>query len=119
LVHSELTTQVGEAEQAGPRDGSGFSTGRISRLWQLRRMIVFQPLGLAAARRVSTLLLLGLVGGLAGCQNVKPWQRGTLSDVTMRADRDPLGLSFREHMWFSREAAAGGRGIGGGGCGCN
>jgi hypothetical protein len=42
-----------------------------------------------------------------------------LSDATMRGDRDPAGLLLAEHMWFSREAAAGGRGVGGGGCGCN
>lgn len=55
----------------------------------------------------------------AGCANVKPWQRGTLSDMTMRGDRDPLGLTLTEHLYFSREAATGGRGVGGGGCGCN
>ncbi len=63
-------------------------------------------------------LVLGLVA-LAGCQNVKPWQRGTLAEPAMRADRDPLGLAFQDHVFFSREAAAGGRGVGGGGCGCN
>ena len=56
---------------------------------------------------------------LTGCQNVKPWQRGTLADVTMRPDRDPIGRTFNEHVWFSREAATGGTGVGGGGCGCN
>ena len=54
-----------------------------------------------------------------GCSTVEPWQRRTLSDATMRGDRDPAGLLLAEHMWFSREAAAGGRGVGGGGCGCN
>lgn len=54
-----------------------------------------------------------------GCQTVKPWQRGTLSDEIMRSDRDPLRVAFAEHVWFSREAASGGRGVGGGGCGCN
>ena len=54
-----------------------------------------------------------------GCTNVKPWQRATLADQTMRPDRDPLGDLLSEHMWFSREAASGGRGVGGGGCGCN
>ena len=54
-----------------------------------------------------------------GCQTVKPWQRGALSDPIMRSDRDPIGLALSEHVWFSREAAAGGRGVGGGGCGCN
>jgi len=54
-----------------------------------------------------------------GCSTVEPWQRRTLSDEVMRGDRDPAGLLLAEHMWFSREAAAGGRGVGGGGCGCN
>jgi hypothetical protein len=56
---------------------------------------------------------------LTGCVNVKPWQRGTLADYTMRGDRDPLGDMIDEHVFFSREAASGGRGVGGGGCGCN
>lgn len=67
-------------------------------------------------------LWLALAAGLwlvAGCQNVKPWQRGTLADPLMRADRDPLGPALDEHVYFSREAASGGRGVGGGGCGCN
>ena len=55
----------------------------------------------------------------SGCQHVSPWERGTLADPVMRADNDPLGTMMAEHMWFSREAAAGGRGVGGGGCGCN
>ena len=56
---------------------------------------------------------------LTGCQNVKPWQRGTLADYTMRGDRDPVGITLDEHIYFSREMASGGRAIGGGGCGCN
>lgn len=54
-----------------------------------------------------------------GCANVKPWEREHLADYTMRPDRDPLGMSMSEHLWFSREEAHGGRGVGGGGCGCN
>jgi hypothetical protein len=73
-------------------------------------------------KNMKALLLLALgallLGG-SGCQNVKPWQRGTLADYVMRADRDPLGTMMDEHIFFSREAAAGGRGVGGGGCGCN
>ena len=57
--------------------------------------------------------------GVTGCANVKPRQREHLADYTMRPDRDPLGIAQREHIWFSREAANGGRGVGGGGCGCN
>jgi type IV pilus biogenesis protein CpaD/CtpE len=55
----------------------------------------------------------------SGCANVKPWQRGTLADYTMRADRDPVGEAEIEHVYFSREMASGGQGVGGGGCGCN
>ena len=55
----------------------------------------------------------------SGCANVKPWERGTLTDYTMRADRNPIAPAQADHVWFSREEATGGRGVGGGGCGCN
>ncbi len=72
-------------------------------------------------QRLMMVALLALTAsGLGtGCAPVKPWQRGTLADYIMRGDRDPLGLAQEEHVFFSREAAAGGRGVGGGGCGCN
>jgi Domain of unknown function (DUF4266) len=54
-----------------------------------------------------------------GCANVKPWERSALADYTMRTDRDPLVEAAWDHIWFSREEASGGRGVGGGGCGCN
>jgi len=66
-----------------------------------------------------SILLLAICLLLCQCTDVLPWQRGKLADYTMRPDRDPLGVSFSEHICFSREAASGGRGIGGGGCGCN
>jgi hypothetical protein len=68
---------------------------------------------------IMRLALVSLLAISAGCQNVKPWQRATLADATMRADRDPLGTAQDEHIFFSREGASGGRGVGGGGCGCN
>ena len=76
-------------------------------------------------RALAALLFAAFVlGGLEGCTNpklarVKPWERAALSDYTMRADRDPLATAMGEHIFFSRESAAGGRGVGGGGCGCN
>ena len=72
--------------------------------------------------KAKLILLTVLGGGLlatTGCENVKPWQRGTLADPIMRADRDPVLVMQDEHIYFSREAASGGRGVGGGGCGCN
>ncbi len=72
---------------------------------------------------IARLILPAGLGGLlllgGGCVNVKPWQRGTLADYTMRPDRDPLSEAQREHIFYSREEASGGRGVGGGGCGCN
>jgi hypothetical protein len=76
-------------------------------------------------RRCSFLLLGSLLAVTAGgCANtqlvrVQPWQRATLADYTMRADRDPLATAMAEHVYFSRESATGGRGVGGSGCGCN
>lgn len=72
------------------------------------------------------LLALGIIAAAlgSGCTNanlvrVKPWERATLADATMRPDRDPLATAMGEHIYFSRESASGGRGVGGSGCGCN
>jgi hypothetical protein len=66
-------------------------------------------------------LFLALSAVLSGvsCTQVKPWERGHLADYLLRPGRDPLTDSVNEHVWFTREAFAGGRGVGGGGCGCN
>lgn len=63
--------------------------------------------------------IMAIAAFASGCANVQPWQRGYLSQEIMRPDRDPVGVALCEHMHFSREAASGGRGVGGGGCGCN
>jgi hypothetical protein len=73
------------------------------------------------------LLVVGLAGAalsLTGCATdqmvrVKPWQRAALADPTMNPNRDPLALAMADHVFTSREAASGGRGVGGTGCGCN
>jgi predicted component of type VI protein secretion system len=72
---------------------------------------------------VAAAILL-VAGALSGCSTtsavrVKPWERAQLADATMNPDRDPLATAMQEHIYFSREAAAGGRGVGGAGCGCN
>lgn len=53
------------------------------------------------------------------CSTVKPWERAQLARPVMNPERDALGIVISEHMYFSREASRGGRGVGGGGCGCN
>jgi hypothetical protein len=76
------------------------------------------------ARLLLLLALIAVSGALSGCATtgavrVKPWERGLLADPTMDPNRDPLATEMIEHVYFSREAAAGGRGVGGAGCGCN
>ena len=65
------------------------------------------------------LLVTALLLSATGCAVVKPWQRETLADSIMQPDRDPMGSGLIDHVYFSREAASGGRSVGGGGCGCN
>ena len=50
---------------------------------------------------------------------VRPWERGELAAPEMQLICDPLEFEFDDHIYFSREASSGGRGFGGGGCGCN
>jgi hypothetical protein len=68
-----------------------------------------------------TAAVAALVALLAGCSTigVKPWERDILARGEMALDSAPVDTAFDEHMYFSREAASGGRGFGGGGCGCN
>ena len=73
---------------------------------------------------LAALLGAACLAVLGGCANaslvrVQPWERATLADALMRPDRDPLGTALTDHVFFSREAATGGRGVGGSGCGCN
>jgi len=58
---------------------------------------------------------------LSGCSDmgVKPWQRDLLAQPAMQLNADAMSTSFDEHIYFSKEASSGGRGLGGGGCGCN
>ena len=72
-------------------------------------------------RRRYLLLMLLAAGGLSACANpnVKPWQRGTLARADMQLDAHPIQTQFDQHIYFSKEASSGGRGFGGGGCGCN
>lgn len=50
---------------------------------------------------------------------LKPWQRGVLASRDMSLECDALDMSLDDHIYFSKEASTGGRGFGGGGCGCN
>jgi hypothetical protein len=49
----------------------------------------------------------------------KPWERGNLARPDMQFDYDRLEAKTTQHIYTSKEAATGGYGVGGGGCGCN
>ncbi|MEO7256235.1 MAG: DUF4266 domain-containing protein [Casimicrobium sp.] len=57
----------------------------------------------------------------AGCaiQPPQPWEKANLAKKEMTMDADPLDQAFTQHIYFSKESASGGYGVGGGGCGCN
>lgn len=57
----------------------------------------------------------------SGCSSmgVEPWERDVLAKDEMQLLSDPLEASIDDHIYFSKEASSGGRGFGGGGCGCN
>jgi len=65
------------------------------------------------------IIFLLLIVGCSPKITVSPMERYHLADMVMRADRDPLSQKMNEHAFFSREGSRGGRGVGGGGCGCN
>jgi len=72
------------------------------------------------------LVLFVLVGVLSGCSSsggkslgVKPWERDLLAKKSMQLDAYPVDSALDDHIYFSKEAASGGRSFGGGGCGCN
>ena len=65
-----------------------------------------------------TFMLLLLLG-LSACSTVQPWEKGTLARPEMTFGGDALDTRYTEHIYSSKEAASGGSGVGGGGCGCN
>tara|TARA_R110002094_G_scaffold87555_1_gene91119 strand:- start:1365 stop:1580 length:216 start_codon:yes stop_codon:yes gene_type:complete len=67
---------------------------------------------------VTVALLASLLGGCADL-GVKPWQRDILAQPEMQLISDPVEAGLDDHIYFSKEASSGGRGFGGGGCGCN
>jgi len=65
------------------------------------------------------LLLAGFLGGCATIEPPKPWEKQYLAKPQMQFDADPADARLTQHVYQSKEGAAGGYGIGGGGCGCN
>ena len=60
-----------------------------------------------------------VAASLAATGAVKAWRRGVLADPIMALGGDLLSQVLRDHVYASKEAAAGSGGAAGGGCGCN
>jgi hypothetical protein len=63
-----------------------------------------------------------LAAALSACATIdppKPWEKGNFMRQDMQFDYDRLDTKTQQHIYASKEAATGGYGVGGGGCGCN
>lgn len=67
---------------------------------------------------VAIPLIVLFAGGCAGV-GVQAWEHDVLAKPEMQFDHDAMLQRIRDHVYFSKEASSGGRGFGGGGCGCN
>ncbi len=60
---------------------------------------------------------------ISGCSSLHPWvqpyERDHLAEPIMSLNLNPVDVSYRAHVYESREAARGADGAAGGGCGCN
>lgn len=70
---------------------------------------------------MKRIVIVGLAMAMSGCAAapVAPWDRDVLAREDMQPDAYPVDASLDDHIYFSKEASSGGRGFGGGGCGCN
>ena len=71
---------------------------------------------------MRVLTVLGCLLLVSGCQNlgVNPWEHDVLArEAMIPGAADGLDDAFDDHIYFSKEGSSGGRGFGGGGCGCN
>lgn len=73
----------------------------------------------SSLRRWASVVLAVSVLCASGCAPVQPWQKGNLAKKEMAFEGDPLEARYLQHIYFSKENASGGYGVGGGGCGCN
>ncbi len=71
-------------------------------------------------RVLLTAIVVALLAG-TGCATVAPWERGILATADMNPEDGEYIChdDFYTHVFDVREAATGGTGHTGGGCGCN
>ncbi|MGH8015953.1 MAG: DUF4266 domain-containing protein [Candidatus Zixiibacteriota bacterium] len=71
--------------------------------------------------KITSILLIVIACLLSGCtrMGVDKLDRGILAKPEMQFDYRLNDQAIDEHIYFSKEASSGGKGFGGGGCGCN
>ena len=69
----------------------------------------------------NLILFIPLLLCTTGCASlgVEPWERDLLAQDEMSLNASPVDSALDDHIYFSKEASSGGKGFGGGGCGCN
>lgn len=70
-------------------------------------------------RWLSGVLAVLALAGCAGVPTVQAWEKGYLARPDMALEGNALEAKLADHIYFSKEAASGGAGVAGGGCGCN
>ena len=72
-------------------------------------------------KRIVGAAMLFAIALSTGCSSmgVEPWDRDVLAKEEMQVTTDAIESATDDHIYFSKEASSGGRGFGGGGCGCN
>lgn len=72
-------------------------------------------------RLPQILFVMSVAVSASACSSmgVEPWERDVLAKEEMQLIADPVEAGIDNHIYFSKEASSGGRGFGGGGCGCN
>lgn len=75
----------------------------------------------SALRLIVLGACLAATAPLGACASIgpKPWQKDLMARPEMQVDAYALVAAADDHIYFSKEAASGGRGFAGGGCGCN
>jgi hypothetical protein len=76
---------------------------------------------LSIVRFLQLMVLTGCILGLStGCaEKIAARERGNLAKPQMSLEPNALDAAIMHHTFSSKEAASGGYGVGGGGCGCN
>jgi len=69
--------------------------------------------------RSAVLFVAAILISACSSMGVEARERDILAKDEMQLPSDPLEAAIDGHIYFSKEASSGGRGFGGGGCGCN